>query len=356
MEVDFGYVQQYSIQKGYGFVSRKFSQNSRQYRNNVWFHISKFKYDYPNLAKELDAGLWTNICFWYEIGNNGKVHKVWTDLEDIPKQQQARLIVYIRQIWCDTHKSLPEWLDQVTLTLLDEHGKDELYQKRNFLILARKEREEKKLLETKAQNEQFRERQRSRRQSRIEQRNIYPEHVYIGLPEHLVSLVLWVAREYRTNPLSHIPGGSDVVVEYHDGRAFGYDWIKKPSVYISTFFSGIVEYASNAFKRLDEQSQIEITKRKISRIFARKYKNESEHSTASFTEIWNSITSNEMPWKSLERFERIQSSQYDFDEDYDFMPPPQSKFEYYGYELENEDLMDKAERLFGIPDPRLLED
>ena len=234
--------------------------------------------------------------------------------------------------------------------------KDELYQKRNAQIRDREELEEKERLQRQYrleqrqfQREQRRERLRSQRQFRLEQtkerrqprttaasegsnarRHADPEHVCIGLPEHLACLVLWVARKYRTNPLSHIPGRSDVVVEYHDERTFGYDWIKKPSVYISAFFAGIVEYASDDFKKLDEQRQIEVAKRKIARVFARKYKDESEYSTASFIEVWNSETSDEMPWKSLERFERTPLNQYDFEADYNFIP--QSAFDHYGYE------------------------
>lgn len=124
-----------------------------------------------------------------------------------------------------------------------------------------------------------------------------PKRVYIGLPEHITHRVLWVGSEYRTNHLSRIPGGSDVVVEYHDGQVSGYDWIKRPSNYIRTFFAGIVEYG------LDEKSQIQIVKLKIATVFARKYKNEDEYSTSAFVEVWNSETSNEVPWKSLERFE-----------------------------------------------------
>jgi hypothetical protein len=57
------------------------------------------------------------------------------------------------------------------------------------------------------------------------------KRVSLGLPKSLVNDVLWVAREYRTNPLSHEPGGSDVVVEYHNDEVLGYDWIKFPSKY-----------------------------------------------------------------------------------------------------------------------------
>jgi len=204
----------------------------------------------------------------------------------------------------------------------------------------------------------------SRRNTR---RSIEPERVYIGLPLRLAHVVLWVDRKYRTNPLSHIPGGSDVVVEYHDGRALGYDWIKMPWAYIRTFFAGIIEYGSDEFNplgekepdefhRLDEKSQIEITKNKIARFYARTYNNEEEYSTAVFVEVWNSETSKEMPWNALKRFATKPQKQYCFDFERVSEFNTRSLLDYYGYEPEYEDPIDKAERLFGIPDPRLVED
>ncbi|QFS49788.1 hypothetical protein [Nostoc sphaeroides] len=205
----------------------------------------------------------------------------------------------------------------------------------------------------------------SRRESNIPERlvrqnpirSIEPERVYIGLPQRLAHLILWVDRRYRTNILSHIPGGSDVVVEYHDGRVLGYDWIKMPWVYIRTFFAGIVEYGSDEFNRLDKNMQLQIAKNKIATLYARKYKDDEEYSTARFEKAWDSETSNEMPWKSLERFDCRQQKQHYFNfEKISSGFKPQSVSDYYGYEPEYEDPIDKAERLWGIPDPRLVED
>jgi cold shock CspA family protein len=56
VEVEFGHVQKYDTVRGFGFVSRTFRNANRRHENNVWFHITKIKRDYPNLAKELDAG------------------------------------------------------------------------------------------------------------------------------------------------------------------------------------------------------------------------------------------------------------------------------------------------------------
>ncbi|MGI0498505.1 hypothetical protein ACOKW7_05270 [Limnospira platensis CENA597] len=183
-----------------------------------------------------------------------------------------------------------------------------------------------------------------------------PIRVYIGLPRHLANKILWVDRRYRTNPLSHIPGGSDVVVEYHNGQVLGYDWIKKPWVYIRTFFAGLIEYVDDEFESLDEIIQLQMTKSKISRVYARKYKNEEERADTDFQEVWNSQTANEMPWTSLKRFAYQSSKQYYRHLNLPSDSQPASLLDYYGYEPEYEDPIDKAERLWGIPDPRLVED
>ncbi|AFZ15223.1 hypothetical protein Cri9333_4440 [Crinalium epipsammum PCC 9333] len=323
MEVEFGYVREYNTVRGFGFVSRTFkNKNIYQHRKGVWFHITKVKSNYPDLARDLDAGSYVDVSFWYEIDNSEgeKVSTIWLDSKDIPDQQRNDLVTYIEQLWRNIDNSPSQWLDQVTLALLGQLRKDELNKDRNDRICERKAAEEEELREIESQLGQFfisgmefRTPGRLGRRSTI--RDMEPERVYIGLPEHLNNLVLWVSRKYRKNRLSHIPGGSDVIVEYHDGRAFGYDWIKKPSIYIGSFFAGIVEYASDAFNKLDENSQMQIAKRKIARIFARKYNDDDEYSTAAFVEVWNSETSNEMPWKSLERFEVRQQNQDDFDED-----------------------------------------
>lgn len=127
--------------------------------------------------------------------------------------------------------------------------------------------------------------------------------VYVGLPDHLVEEVLWVAREYRTNPLSHIEGGCDVVVEYQDGSAYGYDWIKKPSRYIRSFFTGIIEYESDDFEQLGKKRQLKIARESISRLYARKYHDATTYNTAGFKVVWDASTAEEMPWKCLEEFD-----------------------------------------------------
>lgn len=43
-----------------------------------------------------------------------------------------------------------------------------------------------------------------------------------------------VQDQYRTNPLSHQPGGYEVTVVYSDGKAFTYDKVKRPGYYVQS--------------------------------------------------------------------------------------------------------------------------
>jgi hypothetical protein len=52
-----------------------------------------------------------------------------------------------------------------------------------------------------------------------------------------------VQDEYRTNPLSHQPGGSVVKLFCHDGMVYVYDNIKSPQNYISK-----VEFKDNIIR------------------------------------------------------------------------------------------------------------
>ena len=128
------------------------------------------------------------------------------------------------------------------------------------------------------------------------------KRVLIGLPKELVDSVLWVSRKYRTNPLSHEPGGCDVVIEYHNGDVFGYDWIKFPSRYVRTIWDKDISEIHDDYQDWDEEDQIEEIKKEIKSIFARKYK-KINFKTERYKEIWNSSTNDELPWNLLEKYD-----------------------------------------------------
>jgi hypothetical protein len=48
---------------------------------------------------------------------------------------------------------------------------------------------------------------------------------------------LKVNDQYRTNPMSHQPGGHEVTVVYEDGLRLTYDKVKKPGLYVKSITS-----------------------------------------------------------------------------------------------------------------------
>ena len=312
MEVEFGHVQKYDTVRGFGFVSRTFRNANRRSGNNVWFHITTIKHDYPNLAKELDAGS-LEINFWYEVDNSDRenVSKIWLDPKDIPKQQRDSLVAYIEQLWCNHDRALPEWLDSITIVVVGQVRKDELKQLYDDQIRKRNEVKEQEQIQIKSRLEQARQKALLMIQSRLEQamqsnnltqsskerveinlddakniqipsardrfraergviEAIFSSNTMHGLPPELMAIVRPCPRGSRTNPLSYEPGGSDVVVAYSLGHAILYDWIKNVERYIGSF------------ERDDPGFHLHIQS-----IYGRFYEDPSERRIGVFCPIWH---------------------------------------------------------------------
>ncbi len=326
MVLDFGYIQKYNSQRGFGFVECTF--NNQQPHKSIFFHIKQIKKKYPELAQQLDNEIFQDVCFWYESEKTNKgeqIFTLWVNANDIPEEHKKHFVSQIEKLWVNSKYNIPQWLESITTELLGVERTKNLKQE-----------------------------QLHREQKADTRENREIKQIYTGLPKHLANHVFWPSRSYRTNHLSHIRGGSDVVVEYHEGDVFGYDWIKVPSAYIWTIFCEQITNEYYNFEYLNEKEQIHITKEKIARIFTRKSKNKDDSSTLPFKEIWNSETSQELPWKTLEKIEINKQNKHNFkQDDYDYDSISHRTYEYdAGYE----DPTDIAENIYGIPDPRLVED
>ena len=130
----------------------------------------------------------------------------------------------------------------------------------------------------------------------LEKREI--ANVFVGIPKNISAEIIWVQDKFRTNLLSLIPGGTTVVVEYHNGEVLGYDKIKRPSDYIGKFFEDSSRITSYEYCKMDELAKVNFYKERIFRIFARKNKNGHV-----FEEVWNCESSHQLPWKSLAKFD-----------------------------------------------------
>lgn len=131
------------------------------------------------------------------------------------------------------------------------------------------------------------------------------KRIYLGLPDSFKETVFWVGRKYRTNLLSHSPGGGDIIVEYHNGKILGYDWIKYPSRYVQNIFIKLFFRNDTTFEQYKEYDQVKIIKKEISKVFTRIYEKD-EFETVPFEEVWNSEIDNTLPWNNIEEYvERI---------------------------------------------------
>lgn len=57
-------------------------------------------------------------------------------------------------------------------------------------------------------------------------------YIITDIPKHMEQKLFYVNRDFRTNPLSHEPGGFDVIVELWSGCVYHYDWVKFPGRYV----------------------------------------------------------------------------------------------------------------------------
>lgn len=141
MALEFGFIQEYNTERGFGYLSRTF-QVSRHSTQRVYFHIKKVKGEYPDLAKELDNGLYQNVSFWYEtekINKGEQVCKLWLDAKDLPNQQRNWFTAEIEKLWSDLNFPILSSLNQVTLALVGQDLRDKLNQEREQIVREQRE-------------------------------------------------------------------------------------------------------------------------------------------------------------------------------------------------------------------------
>jgi hypothetical protein len=124
--------------------------------------------------------------------------------------------------------------------------------------------------------------------------------IYIGLPNHLQSLILWVDDKFRINQLSLMPGGLDIIIEYHNESVLGYDKIKSPRNYIKAVLNNYLRLCRSDFESLQIEEKRQLIIENVSRVYTGQYVEEGEnYCKVSFTEVWNSKSSNNFPWENL---------------------------------------------------------
>ncbi len=143
MTIDFGSVQKYNAERGFGFVKR--TLHSKESTQEIFFHIKTIKRKYYELAQKLDNGSYDSVSFWYEVEKTDKgeqVSKLWLSAEDIPSKELDSLTAKIQGLWHDIDAPTPHWLNQITLLLVGQICTDDLIHERERLQRQRKEAEE----------------------------------------------------------------------------------------------------------------------------------------------------------------------------------------------------------------------
>ncbi|MFN9884267.1 MAG: cold shock domain-containing protein [Pseudanabaena sp.] len=121
MTIDFGKVERYIEDRGFGFVSHTFAKIPHK---EVFFHIKVVKRTHPELAQALDrTAIIEKVYFWYEYRTSPKGQEVLAILELKQIRHKyadhvAGFIETIKTSWMNVGKPLPESLIKATSDFL----------------------------------------------------------------------------------------------------------------------------------------------------------------------------------------------------------------------------------------------
>lgn len=145
MTIDFGKVERYIEDRGFGFVSHTFAKGPR---SEVFFHIKVVKRTHPELAQELDSATSsTPIFIWYEYRATPKGQEVVAFLTSQQLRQRHAdqidsLVAALKTDWTNIEKPLPESLRKATADLLASDEASELTEQRRALEAEKDRRQE----------------------------------------------------------------------------------------------------------------------------------------------------------------------------------------------------------------------
>lgn len=135
MTIDFGRVERYLEDRGFGFVSHTFV---KVFAKEVFFHIKTVKRTHPELVAALDSKANSSVYFWYEYRTTPKGQEV-TALLDIKRlrkhhaEDTAAFLDTINTSWMNAEKPLPESIRQATAYLFSPDEVNQLTERRAAL-------------------------------------------------------------------------------------------------------------------------------------------------------------------------------------------------------------------------------
>jgi cold shock CspA family protein len=132
--IDFGKVERYIEDRGFGFVSRTFAGVS--YGGEIFFHIKVVKRTDPKLAQGLGSyDPHDSPYFWYEFERAGKGTQVVSliDPKIITERytgESLKIIKTIKEIWVDADKSIPGSIRKAAPDIIPSNELIQLEEKR----------------------------------------------------------------------------------------------------------------------------------------------------------------------------------------------------------------------------------
>lgn len=141
MTIDFGKVERYIGDRGFGFVSHTFAKIAHK---EVFFHIKVVKQTYPEMAQVLDRTTTIEkVYFWYEYRTSPKGQEVLAilDLKQIRQKYPKYVADFTETIktnWMNVGKPLSELLIKATSDLLIPDEINQLTTNRGMLELAQR--------------------------------------------------------------------------------------------------------------------------------------------------------------------------------------------------------------------------
>lgn len=139
MTIEFGKVEKYIQNRGFGFVSYYFKNINDNYpfisNNKAFFHIKVIKkFDYEIFHK-LEIGNIDDVYFWFKIEKTNKGEQVLRLLKSDDKKikNNPTFIEILKNKFLDISTSLPKWVEIAVNDVLDKKEIEVLKNERNIL-------------------------------------------------------------------------------------------------------------------------------------------------------------------------------------------------------------------------------
>ena len=118
--------------------------------------------------------------------------------------------------------------------------------------------------------------------------------------------VFWVIDPFRTNFLSHIPGGCGIIIEYQDKKLHGYSKVKHPDKYVEKIVAFDLGLSTDELLGMQLSSLVKKVKKIYRTIYVMPYREEEIQINKDVQKmermllVWQSDTDeNQLPWECI---------------------------------------------------------